>query len=67
MKINGKEYKDLVLTMEIIQAPKPLSYFQLKNQKEVIENFKQKQAEEKKNKIELRKKEMEATRALKSE
>jgi len=40
MNINGKEYKDLVLTMEIIQAPKPLSYFQLKNQKEVLENLK---------------------------
>ena len=67
MNINGKEYRDLVLTMEIIQAPKPLSYFQLKNQKEVIENLKKKQAEEKKIKIEKMKKEMEEARALKSE
>ena len=34
MVINGKKYKDLVLTMEVIQAPRNLDYHQLEDPKE---------------------------------
>ena len=34
MKINGRKYKDLVLTMEIIQAPTQLEYHQLDDPQE---------------------------------
>ena len=34
MRINGKKYKDLVLTMEVIQAPTKLEYHQLEDPKE---------------------------------
>lgn len=34
MKINGKKYKDLILTMEVVQAPSHLDYHQLQDPKE---------------------------------
>lgn len=37
MEINGKEYKDLVITMEVVQAPTKLSYTQLDDPKAVRE------------------------------
>ena len=37
MEINGKEYKDLVITMEVVQAPNNLNYTQLSDPKAVRE------------------------------
>lgn len=31
MTINGKEYKDLIITMEVVQAPEALNYTQLED------------------------------------
>jgi hypothetical protein len=65
MNINGKIYKDLVLTMEIIQAPKPLSYFKLDDPKVVLDKLKAKRAADRKIMIEAKKQEMkEAKMAL---
>lgn len=46
MKINGKEYTDLVVTMEVIQAPNMLNYTQLQNPKLVKEQEKERRKEE---------------------
>lgn len=48
MTINGKEYKDLVITMEVIQAPDHLTYTQLSDPKAVREQEKLRRIEEKK-------------------
>ena len=48
MRINGKVYNDLVLTMELIQAPNNLEYTQLSDPQIVREQEKVKRLEAKK-------------------
>ena len=47
MRINGKEYNDLVITMELIQAPAQLTYTQLENPAKAAEMEKARKREEK--------------------
>ena len=43
MEINGKEYNDLVLTMEVIQAPGNHTYTQLENSLKVKKDKREKE------------------------
>ena len=55
MKINGKKYKDLVLTMEVIQAPTNLDYHQLLDPKEARRQAAEKKKQDKINEIKAQK------------
>ena len=47
MKINGRKYKDLVITMEVVQAPIKLDYHLLQDPKEARRKAAEKKKQDK--------------------